>query len=117
MHVVRSLLRCYVVLLTVATILGLTVNSAAQGRRKGGVRVRKPVVPVEPSQNQLALNVPEAAWLLNVSVNTVWNLLSNGRLESFVVGRRRLVARSAIELFIQSESRKCVERKREQSWE
>jgi len=66
------------------------------GRRKGQ---RSPVAS-EPSPNQLALNANQVAWLLGVSPNTVWNMLSDGRLSSFSVGRRRLISRSAVEKFI-----------------
>jgi excisionase family DNA binding protein len=69
-------------------------------RRKKGQRYRKPVVAIEPSPRQLALTVPEVAWLLRVSPNTVWNLLSEAKLSSFTVNRRRLIARSSVEEFI-----------------
>jgi excisionase family DNA binding protein len=61
---------------------------------------RRPVVASEPAPNRLALTVPEVAWLLHCSPNTVWGLIRNGRLDSFMVGRRRLVARSVIDAFI-----------------
>jgi excisionase family DNA binding protein len=61
---------------------------------------RRPVVASEPAPNRLALTVPEAAWLLHCSPNTVWGLIHNGRLDSFRVGRRRMVARPVIERFI-----------------
>jgi excisionase family DNA binding protein len=69
-------------------------------RRKKGRRSRKPVVAVEPKPEQLALTVPEAAWVLRVSPNTVWNLLKCQQLNSFTVNRRRLIARSSVEEFI-----------------
>jgi len=40
--------------------------------------------------------VPETAYELNVHPNTIWNLVRSGALESFTLGRKRLVARSAI---------------------
>jgi excisionase family DNA binding protein len=61
---------------------------------------RRPVVASEPAPNRLALTVPEAAWLLHCSPNKVWGLIREGRLDSFTVGRRRLVARSEIDHFI-----------------
>ena len=61
---------------------------------------RRPVVASEPAPNRLALTVPEVAWLLHCSPNTVWGLIRNGRIESFTVGRRRLVARSVVDAFI-----------------
>jgi excisionase family DNA binding protein len=50
----------------------------------------------------LALTVNEAAWLLRVSPNTIWNLIAEKKLLSFTVGRRRLIARHVIEDFIAS---------------
>jgi excisionase family DNA binding protein len=61
---------------------------------------RRPVVASEPAPNRLALTVPEVAWLLHCSPNTVWALIRSGRLDSFRVGRRRMVARPEIERFI-----------------
>lgn len=69
-------------------------------RRKKGQRSRKPVIAIEPSPGQLALTVPEAAWLLRVSPSTIWTLLSDQKLSSFTVNRRRLIARSSVEEFI-----------------
>jgi excisionase family DNA binding protein len=57
-------------------------------------------VPVEPEPGRLAVSIPEAAWLMNVGVPMVWKLVARGELPSFKVGRRRLVARSALEEFI-----------------
>jgi len=48
----------------------------------------------------MALEIPEAAYELRVHPNTVRNLIARGELESFRVGRRRLVARTAIEALI-----------------
>ena len=45
----------------------------------------------------MALTVPEAAWELHCHPNSVWNLIRPGQLASFSIGRKRLVARSAIE--------------------
>lgn len=76
------------------------VGSHRGARRKKRSRVRKPSVAVEPVPGRLALTANEAAWLLGVSVNTVWNLLAGDALESFTVGRRRLIARNSVESFI-----------------
>ncbi len=73
----------------------------AERRRKGTPR-RKSSVATEPAPGTLALTVNEAAYLLRVSPNTVWNLLADGRLTGFAVGRRRLIARTAVEGFIAS---------------
>ena len=61
---------------------------------------RRSPTAVEPLPTRLALKVPEAAYLLNCSPNTVWNLVSAGQLDSFTLGRKRLIARSAVEDFI-----------------
>jgi excisionase family DNA binding protein len=66
---------------------------------------RKGAVATEPPPGTLALSANQVAWLLGVSVNTVWNLLADDRLPSFTVGRRRLVAKSDIEAFIAKASR------------
>ena len=66
-------------------------NRAARRRR------RPPVQAVQPEPGRMALSVPEAAWELNCHPNSVWNLIRAGELKSFTLGRKRLVARSAIE--------------------
>jgi excisionase family DNA binding protein len=48
----------------------------------------------------MALTVPETAYLLHCHPNSVHNLIRAGDLKSFVLGRKRLVARSAIEELI-----------------
>jgi excisionase family DNA binding protein len=72
-------------------------KAAAPARRKKGQRVRKAVVAVEPDPNRLALTVLEAAWLLNCSPNHIWSLMARGELPFFHLGRKRLIARSAVE--------------------
>ena len=64
-------------------------------------RQRKPVQAVQPAPGRLALTVPEAAWELNCHPNTVWNLIRTGELASFTLGRKRLVARAAVEDLVQ----------------
>jgi excisionase family DNA binding protein len=63
-------------------------------------RVRTPAVPREPAPNKLAFAVDEVAWVLGVSVDTGWNLVRSGVLPQVRVGRRVLVARSAVEQFL-----------------
>jgi|GEM_PF-4804467 len=63
-------------------------------------RRRPPVVAVAPDPNRLALTVPECAYLLHAHPNFVWSLIRDGKLESFTLGRKRLVARSAVEALI-----------------
>jgi excisionase family DNA binding protein len=60
-------------------------------------RRRPPVQAVPPDPGRLALTIPESAFELHVHPNTITNLIARGELESFRLGRRRLVARSAIE--------------------
>lgn len=77
------------------------MSSASPGTNRAARRKqRRSPIAVEPLATRLALSVPEAAWLLNCSPNTVWNLIAKGDLESFSLGRKRLVARSAVEDFI-----------------
>jgi excisionase family DNA binding protein len=59
-------------------------------------RRRPPVQAVPPAPGRQAFTVPETAWELNCHPNTVWNLIRAGDLESFTLGRKRLVARKAI---------------------
>ena len=68
----------------------MTPNRAARRRR------RPPVQAVQPEPGRQALTVPETAYELNCHPNTVWNLVRSGELESFTLGRKRLVARTAI---------------------
>jgi excisionase family DNA binding protein len=71
-------------------------NRAARRRK-----VRKPAQAVEPPPDCMALTVNEVAWELRCSPNTVWSLLTKGALDSFKVGRKRLIARSTLEHFVQ----------------
>ena len=69
-------------------------------RGKGHRKKRIGPVGVEPEASRLALNVPQAAWLLGTSPNFVWGLLAKGQIESFHLGRKRMIARSEVERFI-----------------
>jgi excisionase family DNA binding protein len=62
--------------------------------------VRTPAVPREPAPNKLAFSVDETAWVLGVSCDTVWNLIRAGVLPQVRVGRRVVVARTAVEQFL-----------------
>ena len=82
------------------------VMERPSNRRKKGKWIRKPVVAVEPAANRMALTVPETAWLLNCSPNTVWGMVRRGgELASFNVGSKRLVARKTIDDFIAQRER------------
>jgi excisionase family DNA binding protein len=76
----------------------MTENPKTPRRR----RRRHPVTAREPEPGRLALSVPEAAYLLGCAPNTVWKLLQSDKLSSFHLGRKRLIARSAIEAFIEA---------------
>ena len=76
------------------------VGANRVARRKKGAPSRKSAVAIEPAPGTLALTVNEAAYVLRVSPNTIWNLLADGRLSGFSVRRRRLIARRQIEDFI-----------------
>ena len=69
--------------------------------RSNGQRKKRTVaVAIEPEASRLALSVPQAAWLLGTSPNFVWGLLAKGQIESFHLGRKRMIARSEVERFI-----------------
>jgi len=61
---------------------------------------RRSAVATEPPPGTLAFSVNQVAWVLGVSPNTVWTMVSAEVLPSFTVGRRRLVSRAAVEAFI-----------------
>jgi excisionase family DNA binding protein len=70
---------------------------------------KKRIVPiaVEPEASRLALSVPQAAWLLGTSPNFVWGLLAKGQIDSFHLGRKRMIARSEVERFIAEGGKKA----------
>jgi excisionase family DNA binding protein len=74
--------------------------STARSRSKS--RTRKPAVAQEPAPGRIALTVNEVAWLLHCSPNTVWTLVGSGVLESWTLGRKRLISRAVVEQFINS---------------
>jgi excisionase family DNA binding protein len=75
-------------------------NNARTTPNRAARRRRPPVTARPPEPGREALEVPEAAWVLHLHPNSVGNLIRSGQLASFTVGRRRLIARSAIEEFI-----------------
>jgi len=72
-------------------------TTASPGRRR---KKRPTPVAVEPVPGRMALTVPEAAFVLNCTPNSVWNLLSTGHLVSFNLGRKRLISRPSIDEFM-----------------
>jgi excisionase family DNA binding protein len=51
-------------------------------------------------QEQLAVNIPEAARRLGLSIRTVATLVSRRELASRKVGRRRIIPVAALEAFL-----------------
>jgi excisionase family DNA binding protein len=51
-------------------------------------------------QEQLAVNIPEAARRLGLSIRTIATLVSRRELASRKVGRRRIIPVAALEAFI-----------------
>jgi excisionase family DNA binding protein len=82
-----------------------SIREVTPSRRKVGNRDRQPVIAVEPEPNRQSLTVGEAAWLLRCHPNTIFNLIRSGELPSFNVGRKRLIARSAVEQLISGDGR------------
>lgn len=60
-----------------------------------------PTPPDGSIPERVAYEVPEVARLLGgVTVRYVWTLISTGELQSFKLGRRRMVAKTDIDAFI-----------------
>ena len=64
---------------------------------------RSPVLQVAPSPREptLLLKVEDAARLLGVGRTTFFELISQGRIQTVRVGRRRLVVRAGLERFVE----------------
>lgn len=60
---------------------------------------RQPAPDSPPSQ--LAYSMPEAARALGIGVSTLYLLIARGEIQTFTIGRRRVVSARAIERFIQ----------------
>jgi excisionase family DNA binding protein len=56
-------------------------------------------------QEQLAVNIPEAARRLGLSIRTVATLVSRRELASRKVGRRRIIPVAALEAFVRGTQR------------
>ena len=70
--------------------------------RRSGIP-RDPVLQVAPLPREpaLLLKVEDAARLLGVGRTTFFELISQGRIQTVRVGRRRLVVRSGLERFVE----------------
>jgi len=62
--------------------------------------------------DQMAYKIDGAARVLDLSERTVWTLVKTGEIESFTVGRSRLITRQALEDFLR---RKIAEANGDQS--
>ena len=56
-------------------------------------------------QEQLAVNIPEAARRLGLSIRTIATLVSRRELASRKVGRRRIIPVAALEAFVRNDPR------------
>lgn len=58
----------------------------------------------------LAVMVRDAAKLIGVSTDTVYDLMNSGSLSSFYIGRRRLIRVTDLELFIDTRAKAAQEK-------
>lgn len=56
--------------------------------------------PTEPAASAQVLTVPEVAWVLRLSIPTVYKRLNAGDLASYKDGRKRLVTREQVEAYL-----------------
>ncbi len=67
--------------------------------------LRIEAVPVEPTvvEGELPLlyTIPEAAKMLGIGRTNVYQLMNDGRLRFVKIGKRRLVPRSVLEVFVE----------------
>lgn len=73
--------------------------------RRGKAR-RPSTVAAAPAPGRMAFSVNEAAFALHCSPNTVWKMIHDGELNSFKLGRRRLISASHLEVFINNGGKK-----------
>jgi excisionase family DNA binding protein len=57
-------------------------------------------------QEQLAVNIPEAARRLGLSIRTIATLVSRRELASRKVGRRRIIPVAALEAFVRGDTQR-----------
>jgi hypothetical protein len=79
--------------------LKMTVRAVPEGRFPQPADAVFPV-PETGGLAPLAVPIPEAGRLLSISARTAWTLCDEGKLRSFKIGTRRLVAVKEIERFL-----------------
>lgn len=57
--------------------------------------------------DQMAYKVDSAARILDLSERLVWTLVKSGEIDSFTVGRSRLITREALQTFIARKQAEC----------
>jgi excisionase family DNA binding protein len=55
---------------------------------------------IAPATEQMAYSVQSAARVLDLSVRKVWELVAEGEIESFKVGKSRRIRREALVAFV-----------------
>lgn len=51
---------------------------------------------------RLAYSIPSASAATDIPESTLWAYITSGQLETFKVGRRRVITRAALEAFLRS---------------
>ena len=62
---------------------------------------RRTVKELDAMESRLLLDVEEAAAMLGIRRSLLYSLLSRGELQGVKVGRRRLIARRELEIFVE----------------
>lgn len=65
----------------------------------------RPALVRDVPPDAIAFNLDAAAARLSVSKGTLEALIASGQIKSFLVGRRRLVSRAALEAFVQKKEK------------
>jgi excisionase family DNA binding protein len=63
------------------------------------------VIPSEPPAERLAYSVNEAAQILGLSCDLLYDQMRRGKLRYLKVGRRRLITRQTLEAFLAAMAR------------
>jgi excisionase family DNA binding protein len=59
----------------------------------------------EEAPQRLSVSVKDACQLIGVSSRTMWSLIGEGRVETFKIGRKRLVIYESLQQLVQKEAR------------